>query len=236
MSTAVYYIEVNLICIVVLALLLGSLPGRKSESKRSKYYKIMLVLTMILCASDLFSGLFRGAKFPGAGVILWISNGVFILSQSFIGYFWIIYSMQVLCGKLNKKILALVDVVVLVDCVLIFTAPFNGWIFTIDAENLYHRGDLMVLQWIIMYGFELIPSIVAPFTKAEHREKRAVVLFVLLPTIASVLQSMFYGITSGQAGIMCGLLLLYIMLQNLEVSETRTRAELLAEIDRKSVV
>ena len=230
MSVAIYYVEVNLICIVVLALLLGSLPGRKIESKRSEYYKIMLILTMILCASDLFSGLFRGAKFAGTNIILWISNSVFMLSQSFIGYFWIIYSMQVLTGKLNKKLLALVNVVVLVDCILILTAPFNEWIFTIDAKNLYHRGDLMVLHWIIMYAFELIPSIVAPFTKAERREKRAIMLFVILPTIATVLQSIFYGVTSGQAGIMCGLILLYIMLQNIEVSEARTRAELLDEI------
>ena len=230
MSVAIYYVEVNLICIVVLALLLGSLPGRKIESKRSEYYKIMLILTMILCASDLFSGLFRGAKFAGTNIILWISNSVFMLSQSFIGYFWIIYSMQVLTGKLNKKLLALVNVVVLVDCILILTAPFNEWIFTIDAKNLYHRGDLMVLHWIIMYAFELIPSIVAPFTKAERREKRAIMLFVILPTIATILQSIFYGVTSGQAGIMCGLILLYIMLQNIEVSEARTRAELLDEI------
>ncbi len=230
MSIAVYYVEVNLICIVVLGLMLGSLPGRKSESKRTKYYRIMLVLAIILCVSDLFSGLFRGAKFAGANITLWISNSVFMISQSFIGYFWIIYSMQVLGGKLNKKFLTLANVVVLIDCLLILTAPFNGWIFTIDAENLYHRGNLIVLHWIIIYAFELIPSIVAPFTKAEHKEKRAVMLFVVLPTIATVLQSMFYGVTSGQAGIMCGLILLYIMLQNIEVSEARTRAELLDEI------
>ena len=230
MSTVVYYVEVNLICIVVLALLLGSLPGRKIESKRSEYYKIMLILTIILCVSDLFSGLFRGVKYTGINMLLWISNSVFMISQSFIGYFWIKYSMQVLTGKINKKILKLVDVIVLMDCILILTAPLNEWIFTIDAKNLYHRGNLIVVHWIIIYAFELIPSIIAPFTKAERKEKRAIMLFVILPTIATVLQSIFYGVTSGQAGIMCGLILLYIMLQNIEVSEARTRAELLDEI------
>ncbi len=230
MSVAVYYVEVNLICIVVLALMLGSLPGRRSESMRGRYYKYLLILTILLCAADLFSGLFRGAVFPGATEILWISNEIYMLSQAFIGYFWILYSMEVLAGKLNQKILILASAAVLADCLLIVTAPWNGWIFTINAQNLYHRGKLIAIHWVIMYGFELIPSVVAPFTKAEHREKRAVMFFVILPTIATMLQMMFYGVTSGQVGIMCGLILLYIMLQNIEVNEARTRAELLTEI------
>ena len=230
MSEIVYYIEVNAICIITLALLLGSLPRGEYQSKRGKFYKIMLGLTILMAAMDLVSGVLRGASFPGARTILWLSNGAFLVSHVCIGYFWILYSIQVLIGKPDKRIQIPVTVMAVLDCALIASAPLNGWIFTIDAENLYHRGSLVMIHWVIVYAFELIPSVVAPFTKAERHEKQAITLFILLPAIASVLQSAFYGVSCGQAGLMGGMVLLYIMLQNREVSEARVKAALLDEI------
>ena len=230
MSTAVYYVEVNVICMVTMALLLGSLPRGEFQSVRGRYYKILLGLTILMAATDLVSGLFRGAAFAGAGSVLWLSNGLFLASTVFIGYFWVLYSMQVLLGHLNRQILNAATVMALLDLALIISAPLNGWIFTIDADNLYHRGSLVLIHWIIVYAFELIPSIAAPFTKAERYEKRAITLFVIPPAVASVLQSAFYGVTSGQVGLMEGMLLLYILLQNREVNEARVKAALLDEI------
>ena len=230
MSTAVYYVEVNLICIVTLTLLLGSLPRGDYQSRRGSFYKILLNLTIVMSLTDLISGVLRGAIFPGAAAILWISNGLFLISNVLIGYFWILYSMQVLSGRLNRRILLTASVLSIADILLILSAPLNGWIFTIDAQNLYHRGSLVLLHWVVVYAFELVPSLIAPFTKAERHEKRAVTLFVLLPAAASVLQSVFYGVTCGQAGLMGGMLLLYILLQNREVNEARVKAALLDEI------
>ena len=230
MSTAIYYIEINMICIVTLALLLGSLPRGEYQSRRGRFYKIMLGLTIIMSAADLISGVFRGEGFAGASVILWISNMLFLITGVFIGYVWILYSMQVLNGKLSRIIQIPVLVLSLLDCALIVSAPLNGWIFTIDSENLYHRGSLVLIHWVIMYAFELVPSLVAPFTKAERNEKRAIALFIILPAVASVLQSVFYGVSSSQAGLTGGMILLYIMLQNREVNEARVKAALLDEI------
>ena len=230
MSAAIYYVEVNMICIITLALLLGSLPRGEYQSVRGRFYKILLSLTVLMSATDLVSGLFRGAVFTGARELLWVSNGLFLMSAVFIGYFWILYSMQVLIGHLNRQILTLTTVMALLDCALIISAPLNGWIFTIDADNLYHRGKLVLIHWIIVYAFELIPSIAAPFTKAERYERRAITLFVIPPAVASVLQSAYYGVTSGQVGLMEGMLLLYILLQNREVNEARVKAALLDEI------
>ena len=230
MSTAVYYVEVNLICIVTLALLLGSLPRGEYQSVRGRLYKWMLGLTIIMAASDLISGVFRGATFTGAVQILWFSNMMYLISGVFIGYVWILYSMQVLGGHINKAIKTLILVLTLLDCALVISAPLNGWIFTIDSENLYHRGSLVLIHWVILYAFELVPSVVAPFTKAERHEKRAISLFIILPAVASVLQSVFYGVSSTQAGLTGGMILLYIMLQNREVNEARVKAALLDEI------
>ena len=230
MSTAVYYIEVNMICIVTLGLLLGSFLIGEYKSRRGTLYKILLVLTMVMSAADLVSGVFRGASFAGAALILWISNMLYLISSVFIGYVWILYSMQVLSGKLNRPIQFLALVLSIADSILIASAPLNGWIFAIDSGNLYHRGSLVIIHWVLMYAFELIPSIVAPFTRADWHEKRAISLFIILPMVASVVQSVFYGVSSSQAGLTGGMILLYIMLQNREMNEAKIKAELLDEI------
>ena len=230
MSGIIYYVEVNLICIVILTLLLGSLPKGEYQSRRGRFYKIMLKLTILMSAADLISGVLRGNLTAGVREILWVSNALYLVSSIFIGYFWIMYSMEVLGGQLHTKIQMLISVLAAADTLLVCTAPLNGWIFTLDAENLYHRGSLVIVHWLFVYAFELIPSLVAPFTKAEHREKQAISFFVVLPAAASVLQSAFYGVTSGQAGLMGGMFLLYVLLQNREVTEARVKAALLDEI------
>ena len=153
-----------------------------------------------------------------------------LISSVLLVYFWLCYSSQVLFGGIGRKLLLLSRLACLAVVILILTAPLNGWIFTIDAENLYHRGPLIWIYWIIAYPCEIGPSVVALFVKGNAEKKKAVALFAVMPVTASVLQMLFYGVTLTQVGVTCGLVLLYITLQSQEVNEARLRADMLDNI------
>ena len=233
MTNVIYYIETNVICIITLVLILGSLPRGKAQeeyrSERGRYYKMLLRLIIIMSVADLVSGVYRGATFAGARTLLWISNGVYLAIAAPIGCVWVMYTMEVLTGRQNKIIKSLAIALAALDVMLVASAPLNGWIFTIDANNLYHRGSLVTAHWALSYAFELIPLVVAPFTKAGKREKQAIIIYVLLPAVACVLQSMFYGVTAVQAGLTEGAVLIYVLLHNEEINEAKLREKLLNE-------
>ena len=70
-----YYLEINLLCVVLLILIRQRLNRRKrTVSTTDLNFNRILTAAMILCLSDMVAGVFRGATFPGAKVILEISN------------------------------------------------------------------------------------------------------------------------------------------------------------------
>ena len=74
MSTTVYYIEVNMICVVLLALFLYGTVRGGYRSVRNHLYQKMLLSAMVLSVMDMIAGTLRGRMFEGAATLLWSSN------------------------------------------------------------------------------------------------------------------------------------------------------------------
>ena len=67
----VYYLEVNLICIIILALLKVHLwQGFKQSSLDKIVFNKLLILTIITCICELVAGIIRGHQFIGARAVL----------------------------------------------------------------------------------------------------------------------------------------------------------------------
>lgn len=219
MSNTVYYLQVNITCLVVLGMIFVSILRENYHSLRSKLYRWLIAMTMVFCASDLVAGAFRGQLFPGARQILWGSNIIYLVSTIFLAFLWVYYSMVVLFGKVKKRVLIVMGGVSLFAALLNFFTPLTGWIFTLDQNNLYHRGDLIWLNWVLVYPFQILPIFTVPFSKKEKQEKMAILLYPVAPLVTTVIQTAFYGVSVAQTGATCSALLMYIMLQSREISE-----------------
>jgi len=141
MSTAIYYVQINVTCILILGLLLLSIPKYNIKTLRSVLFNIMLVTTIIYCFSDLFAGLFRGATFSGARAILWISNILYSTSMLTLAFTWILFSSAVLRGKIDRWLIGVAGGAFAIIVIMNLLTPLTGMIFYIDGDNLYHRND-----------------------------------------------------------------------------------------------
>lgn len=228
-STDIYYIEINAICIIVLLIML--LGNQSSEpDNKSNLFKGMLLAGMVLCFSDMLAGIFRGSTLPGIHRVLWIANMTYFLASFAWGVLWILYSMVVLWGRIYKTVAIIVCSAAGVVSLIFLSAPFNGLAFTISGDNLYQRGPLIWLQWLIAFPCLLFPMIVAPFTHADKREKLAITSFPIFPFLALLIQAKMYGITVGQAGATTALLMLYVLFQSRSTNDAIARASILAEM------
>lgn len=229
MSEAIYYLQVNITCFVILGILFATLPKQEIHSLRERLFEWMIAMAMVFCASDLVAGVCRGQMFAGARSIIWVANIVYSSSIILIGNLWIFYSTMVLTGGVNKKIFALFGCIGLVGVLLNVVTPWTGWFFTLDEANLYHRGSMIWINWVFVYACQILPILLVPNSKADKKEKTAILLYPIAPVIASVIQAVFYGISVGQTGTTLSLILMYVMLHSREINKHLRKQQILSE-------
>ena len=95
---------------------------------------------MLMSITDLVAGVFAGATIPGALSIIWVSNIIYQVTPVMVGSFWIMYSLRSLYDSVPKWIPTLLEIMFGVFCVFVLLSPVYGTAFTIDENNIYHRG------------------------------------------------------------------------------------------------
>ena len=232
MEQILYYAETNAICILILGILLASMVRINLRSLRAKTFLVILIAAIVFCASDLLAGVLRGQTFFGANIILWISNISYFLCTIVISVAWIIFAMDLLQNQIFKKTIIFITAIGIMLTLITLSTPWTGLMFTIDSANLYSRGDYVLLINLFNYALVFLAYFYLYKSKADKTEKMAVILYPVFPLIASILQVLFYGISTAQVGFTASILLIYVLLQGIEVNEQRIKAKVYDELAR----
>lgn len=211
-----YYIEVNLICIVVLFIIKGrSLNNTVSTS--DKYFNTLILSTVLMCLSDLVAGVCRGRLFTGARAVIEISNLLYFWSMTLAGYCWLIYiSVKLEKQSFNRKKPFLWSLPLIVFSLIAVINPYTEFLFKIDKNNLYVRNIGIYFHWLVTYFYFAVATAktVRAVVKTKNEFKRQQIIpylcFIIPPLIASVAQMLFYGVTASQVGITISVLLITI--------------------------
>lgn len=211
-----YYIEVNLICIVVLFIIKGrSLNNTVSTS--DKYFNTLILSTVLMCLSDLVAGVCRGRLFTGARAVIEISNLLYFWSMTLAGYCWLIYiAVKLEKQSFNRKKPFLWSLPLIVFSLIAVINPYTEFLFKIDKNNLYVRNIGIYFHWLVTYFYFAVATAktVRAVVKTKNEFKRQQIIpylcFIIPPLIASVAQMLFYGLTASQVGITISVLLITI--------------------------
>lgn len=217
----VYYVEINLITIIVGMILL--IQGWRISSKNETsqiIMNVMLSLMIMLSISDVAAYWFRGKSYIG----IEISNMVFFLTMALGTYAWFIFIFVKMDYATNlRKVLLYTGFPMLVLCVAILLNPLTNYFFTIDKETLlYHRGPGVPVTWIVEWGYMLLAfgiNIKAFYAESKiykKREARGYLIFAVPIAMAAICQMLFYGTTTTQVGYMIALLMVYINKQHFQ--------------------
>lgn len=205
-----YYIQTNLICMILL-LGLGTLLHKRKGAlpARQLAFSRLILFTFLLTVSDIFAWTCNGKSFPGAHALLEISNMVYYAAITWTCYSWLNY-VNVTIQNLeydHRKRMIFSAIPVITMTIVIFLNPLTHYLFSFDSDNVYHRGGGVFLHWVVSWGYllfatgQVLHRIRKAKTKLERKTYYPLLWFVIMPVVAAVAQMFFYGMTAMQCGI-----------------------------------
>ena len=219
------YIEVNLICLILLAIVYARLRQNRSiNTTPQMIMRRMIVALWVLCLSDIAAIVFRGRVFPGARLLIEGSNLIYLEMMPVISMFWYAYVCNRTGKEMNKRQVFFRQLPVLIFTLVALSNPINHFIFSIDENNLYARGPGVFLHWIISWyylfsaGALSAKAIRTAPSWVRRSEYKPLLHFLVLPIIGSVAQMIFYGVTSVQGGITLSVVLISMQSQDNQIS------------------
>lgn len=141
-------------CLVMLCYTRIALQTRINSASRRTFKHFVLVV--ILCvAADMCSYIFDTRTFAGAKELNHASMFLAVLLTCYVGYYWnhmfdsLFHIKRERRAKYRAEFLYFLPTVA--ACVCLIMNVYNGMLFTISDENVYARGSLYPLSFLLQY-------------------------------------------------------------------------------------
>ncbi len=220
------YLEIDAIGIILMLTILYSQRQMRAASAVQRQFNGMIGITILMLMIDAACWVLDGTVFPFARVLNYAAESAYYALHVIMPFFWAIYVEIALSTdmKAARRRIIIAGVPLLL---LIAFLPFNihlGWVFRIDADNVYHR------EWgLIAYAFYTYAALLYASTRAlikaknsawveDRRRCYTMAFFAVLPSLGGILQAIFYGVSLNWILAAVSVLFVYIDAQNRQIS------------------
>ena len=140
------HIELNLICLIILGTIARlSHLNVNQQMKRVLFREVVYGLVITLSLDTVWM-LIDGHVFPGGIILNKIVNALFLGAGVMMGCIWYLYVLETLKYNITRRLTLAVLLPGFVFLLLNILSIWTGWIFTVNEQNVYSRGDLFWLQ------------------------------------------------------------------------------------------
>ncbi len=211
--------EINLFALGVLALIFfnSNLRGEKRLFDQ-KLFLALIISNALLLTAD--SGMWMSNGGSGAGMRelnLLVTTAYYILNPVPCALWCLFIHNQLFKDEVRtKKLIRWLGIPAALVAVLSVLSIFTRWFFYFDETNVYHRGPLFPVFAAICYSY-LIGALVLIFTRCRRFDKSYVtplLTFEVLPFLAGIVQTFYYGVSIIWASMAISLLIIFISLQH----------------------
>jgi len=218
---------------VLFILIVYNCIGAKQKDFLKKLYIFLLSLSLACCITDMFSGMVLMREFKDAIWVNYIGEILYYSTQHAIPCCYFAYIVLV-SREENSFDRNLVKWLVpgILEQVLIYTTPFTGWMFIYDADG-YRRGPFM---WVLIAGtaFYFLLAVIMVMKEGGKINKRyriVTVSFVILPSIAVVIQIIRIDLILISCSIAMDCLIMQLILQNQRIIQEENIKEIEARLN-----
>ena len=162
---------------------------------------VMEITATLLLLFDRFAYLYEGQSSSVAFYMVRLSNGLIYFFQLFLPFLVTRCITDTLRNEAKvrqtPKLLYVCDALFAVGVIMLLIAPFINLYYSIDADNRYHRAAWHFLCYVFPFLIILLQEAVLILYRKRlnaHFAKTMIVC-IALPTIASITQIFFYGLS-----------------------------------------
>ncbi len=178
----------------------------------------LIAADALLLTTDTLMWVLDGMPGPAVGVLLNIITVFYYVLNPLICLIWFVYVEFYIHRDTAslKKILLPMLLPISASLVLVVLSLFGKYLFYIDADNVYHRGNLVYLNLI----FSLLYLLFAAFETYRYRklikkqEQMPIYFFMIPPVVGAFFQLFFYGLALIWPLATLSILYVFIRLQN----------------------
>ena len=218
----IYYLEINIICIIILLAIFDKFKDESLNNSSDKYYEKTLLATISFSLFALISGIFNGASYNFSQIILIISHSLYFFSESLIGYFYTNYILKRINLQEKREYKFILYIPLILSVFFLIINLTKKILFTISIDNLYSPSKYLYLYNLInvVYVLIIITNLISYYfyNKNSKNEIKSLILFTLLPVVSAGIQNYNYGIILGQVGFTLSELLIYFNNQKKEAN------------------
>ncbi len=153
---------------------------------------------------------------PRLRMVNLIDNSLFYLATTVVGYFFWRYVTSLLHvteKKWIKRCTALMGICLIIALVMRVVNLFTGIYFTVNRDGVYERGTLFFAPMVFSVAVLMLAFIVIMQNREKLRlsQRVALILYVVMPFIVSVMTVSIYGLSVTFSVLVLVLVLMYGM-------------------------
>lgn len=209
----------NGICLCLITVLLTTSRAQlRSPIIGDRLFYSLCFMDIVFPVLDIITFVLDGKPYGWVDPALRILNMLGYSGSAVFGLVWLEYLDFKLYGDLDRmrrnfRYYAIPSVLMII---LSIANCFTDIIFTIDADNVYHRLPAMAIAYVLMY-INMVYSVIYVLVKRRKAARymfMPVLSFMAPLLIGSIIQYFHYGLSLNWIGIAIGLVSLYISAQN----------------------
>lgn len=210
-------ITLNVLSISILLIIyFHSYKYIEKDSLADRLYMQILAFTVLMLVIDML-GRFDGKTHAIYYLFNRVGNFATFLMGPVLPSMWITYvHFQVYRSEVRMKKLVLpLFIVNMINAAALIISQFTGWYYTIDADNIYHRGPLFLFP-----AFIIIMLMVAAFiiilrnkNKLGNKSFFSLIFVAVPPLIGIAFQTVIYGVSFVLNSVVISLLVVFLNIQ-----------------------
>ncbi len=192
-------IDINIAAFILLGTVLLIAYNRLDRKDRlNRYFLITSAIVILEIAFETITCIVNGKTGPLVVPILVVFSTCLFITAPILTYYWSRFITTITLPDSRKSRLSILILLIplALNTFITLLSPVYGYVFYVDSNNVYHRGDLFFLSAVITYFYLAYSMVILKVNRKKlmRQEFLPLVIFGILPIIGGILQSLFYGV------------------------------------------
>ncbi len=202
---------------LLVVMIIYTLSYGEKNNPQQKLFLYMLQINFLLLIFDIL-GRFDGHVGTIYPFLNNVGNFAIFLINPILPSLWLMYAYnQADKTNKNKKVLLyFIAVIFVINIIILIASQFNGCLYTIDENNIYHRGPLFWVDSVIMLAIVIVSyaAIIQQRKIIEKQYYHSLLFFAVPPFVCVILQIYLYGVSLVYNSIVFSLFIILLNIQN----------------------